>query len=137
MMAGKKAGIKKGKKQGQYLVESSHSPGKFYTVDINRGSCSCPQWLFRMHHKGEKCKHILAVEQKYHVKVKEGMKAANPKQEKKAKIKESKAKELLEFVRKSKEADSMTLINKFGDDTVDELIASGEIVEEHGRIRLL
>ena len=45
--------------------------------------------------------------------------------------------EILEFVKKNKEVESLVLLKKFGEEHVDDLIRLGELIEENGRIRIL
>lgn len=109
-----------------FKVES-HTKGKFYKVNLDGPSCTCPHFLFRMKAIGGECKHIKAVREKYG-KVK--TKQISLKDEKKFN-------KIIDFVRKQKEIDSLELIKKFGEDKVSTLIARGDLIEGHGKIRVL
>ena len=37
------------------------STGNTYTVDVNRGTCTCPDYVYRMGPQGGKCKHMIRV----------------------------------------------------------------------------
>lgn len=137
-MAGNR--IKKGKKSGQYEVESSSQKGKFYIVDTNRGSCSCPYWLFHLVKTGGKCKHMLAVEDKYSIKIKARKPSENeeaPKPKKKTKAQVSKLEKALDYVKSKGNVSSVEFIDKFSEDALNELIEAGEVIEEKGKIRIL
>lgn len=106
------------KKDGEiYLVESS-SKGKTYQVDLKKNSCTCPQYLFRARRTGTDCKHLAAVKQMV-------MKSAD------------KFGDVLDYVKENVFVDSMELIEKFGEKAVDSLISQGELIEEHGKVRLI
>jgi len=106
-------------KNNTFKVESSSRKGKFYIVDISKGTCTCPHYRIRMARIGGKCKHILAV---------------LGKAQKKTKKSDTK---LLDFVKKQGEVDSFALIKKFSEEEVDDLVSRGEIIEEHGMIKVL
>ena len=107
-------------KDGSFKVESSSRKGKFYIVDPVKGTCTCPHYKMRMARIGGKCKHLQAVADKAQ---KRDKKSYN---------------NILEFVKKSKkEVDSLTLIKKFGEEAVDDMISRGELIEEHGIIKVL
>lgn len=129
--------LKKGDKEAQYLAESSSKPGNFYIVDINRGSCSCPQWMFRLIKTGGKCKHILAVEKKYKLKVKERKPAAEKTEKEPTKVAQTKKNKIIEYVKEKQQVDSIELIEKFSEKEVNALLEQGELIEEKGIIKLL
>ena len=104
----------------------SYTGGKFYEVDLNEPSCACPHFIIRMKRIGGECKHIAAVREKY------------SKVKKQASLNdEKKFNDVIDFVRKQKEADSLLLIKKFGEDKISALTARGDLIEEHGRIKVL
>ena len=74
--------------------------------------------------KGGVCKHIQAVRDSI-------------KDSPEAKKKEEDSEKLLSLLREKGEIDSIELIEEFGEDLVDSLIQSGELVEDKGMIRLL
>lgn len=43
-----------------FSVRSQKHMAKFYTVDLRRPSCDCPDWTFRGADTGIPCKHIQA-----------------------------------------------------------------------------
>ncbi len=106
------------KERGMYKVES-HTPGKFWTVDLAKCTCSCPHYLYRLRKTKGECKHIKAV--KEHVTGKEA----------------SRYDDIISYVRDNVFVDSIGLIEKFGQETIDMMINNGELLEEHGKVRLL
>lgn len=40
---------------------SRSTPGKFYTVDVTHGRCSCPAWIFQKGGQRYPCKHLKAL----------------------------------------------------------------------------
>lgn len=113
-------------KSDQYKVESSSKKGKFYTVDIMKPFCNCPQFMFRLVKTGGKCKHIINVEEHFRKKTK-------TKKDGKSFDKEI----IINFIRKNKDVDSIILINKFGEEAVDSLIRNAEVIEFKGKIKVL
>ena len=93
--------IKK-EKENKYTVESLSSPGKFYEVDPHKPFCTCPAFIFKFKMKAP-CKHILAVREK------------NQKQSK------SKYEKVLSSFKE--ETDTIALIEKFGEDLIDEILS--------------
>ena len=106
-------------KNSTFEVESSSRKGKFYIVDLSKQTCSCPHFILRMKRIHGMCKHIQAVKDKFE---KRDVKSY-------AKI--------IDFVKKNKEIDSLTLINKFSEEAVDDLLSRGELIEREGKIRVL
>jgi hypothetical protein len=106
------------KSEGTYEVESKSS-GKFWKVDLSKNLCNCPHFLFRLRKFGGECKHIKAV--------KELVTKGNA----------DKFDEIKSYVTEHVFVDSIEIIEKFGEDIVNEMIAHGELIEEHGKIRLL
>lgn len=111
--------IKDKKNKNLFKVESSEG-AKFYTVDIQKRTCTCMHFLLRLKNTGRVCKHINAVIQKY-------CQGYNNK----------KKNAIIEYVKKKKEVDSIELIEKFGEDEVDKAIKEGILIEEKGKIRIL
>jgi len=103
----------------------SHLKGKFYKVDLNGPSCTCPHFLIRMKKIGEECKHINAVKERYGKVKQVSLKNKN------------KSDKILDFVRKKGSADAMELIKKFGEKGVDDLIKRGDLIEERGVVKVL
>ena len=103
-------------KQGLFLVESASSAGKFYSVDPKKPSCTCPAYRFRG--RGM-CKHIEAVRNDME---KKNMGAFE---------------EVLAHVKKEGEVDAVELIERFGEEAVDELVRRGDLLEKKGLIRLM
>ena len=56
---------------------------------------------------------------------------------KKAKKAENRFEKIINLVKEKGELSSMELIGKFSEEEVNELIRRGELLEEHGKIRLL
>ena len=102
------------KYQDHYKVKSESS-NKWYEVFPDRPFCTCPNFLFRSVRKGGICKHLVAVQE--HV----------------API----DMDIVDYVRKKGEVDSLELIKKFGEDKVNTLIGRGELIEKLGKIRVL
>ena len=106
--------IKKTKEKGVYQIESKSSKGKFYDVNILNRTCTCPGFRFR-----RSCRHIQEV--------------INQAYNQKSDVFD----EIISYVKSHLEVDAITLIEKFGEDNVNELINRGEIIEERGKIKLL
>ncbi|MBU0461264.1 MAG: hypothetical protein KJ574_01620 [Nanoarchaeota archaeon] len=107
------------KKEGFFLVESEHTPGKFYSVDPRKPFCGCADFRFREIKRHGVFKHIEAVRESR-------SKSQKPKHDK-----------ILAYVRQHSPVDSVELIDKFGEEAVNELIRKGEIIEKKGVIKLL
>jgi len=128
--------VLKGKRQGFFKVESSSKKGKFYEVDINKPFCTCPAFMFREMKKHGVCKHIAEARE---FAVKKRAKDASGKAVRKGSIKKGEDiyMKTVEFVKEEGEVDSVKLMEKFGDEIVDELIKKGELIERRGRVRVL
>jgi predicted nucleic acid-binding Zn finger protein len=101
-----------------YKIES-HSKGKFWTVDLSKNTCNCPHFMYRLKKSGEDCKHLASVKQM---------------------IIQSKAQgydEIIAYVEENVFVDSVSLLERFGEEKVNALIQMGDLIEEHGKIRLL
>ena len=106
-------------KDGQiYKVESS-KPGRFYEVNLQNRVCTCPHFVHRLQKARGECKHIQAV--------KKFVTGGKP----------FKYDELIKYVEDNVFVDSTELIEKFGEEVVNELIEKAELIEEQGKIRLL
>jgi hypothetical protein len=106
------------RQKDKYKVES-HEKGTFYIVDLKANICSCPHFLYRLKRQGADCKHLQAV---------------------KARLTKGTATDfdaIISYVKDSVFVDSMELIEKFGEEAVNTLIEHGELIEEHGKIRLM
>lgn len=101
------------KLKDKYKVESSQK-GVFYDVFPDKPFCSCPAFKFR-----RDCKHLNAVREETSVKSKKDYD------------------KILEEVLKKGEIDSIVLIEKYGQDAIEDLIHMGELIEEKGKIKLL
>ncbi|MBW2971545.1 hypothetical protein KY359_00785 [Candidatus Woesearchaeota archaeon] len=110
-----------------YEVESSSRKGKWYAVDPDKPWCDCPAYKFKYMRAKQVCKHIKAVHD-YIEKT----------QQKTLAKEQGKTDEIITFIEESGgEADSLELIEKFGDEKVDRLIQQGELIEKAGRIKIL
>ena len=105
-------------KEGLFLVESS-TGGKFYEVDPKKPYCTCPAYKFREIKKGGVCKHISAVRQM--------IDSSNA----------SDYDEIIAYIKEHLEVDAVKLIEKFGEDKINELKKKGEIIEQKGIIKIL
>lgn len=114
-------------KGNKFKVESS-AKGKFYTVDMAVPSCTCAHFMFRLRSTGEKCKHILAVEEK------QASAKGKTKASQKSLFSYSK---IIEYVRKKGEVETVVLIEKYGAGEVNELIEKGELIERKGKVKVL
>ena len=124
-------------KNNRYKVESSKK-GKFYKIDMNAPFCDCPHFLFRERARGGKCKHIKAVEEKYGEKAKAKPAKKGKKAGKKASQKTLKSfNKIIQEVKKKKEVETVVLMDKYGESTVQELIDKGELIESKGKVRLM
>ena len=106
-------------KDGTYKVESASRKGKFYVVDIDKGTCTCPYFLLRLRRVHGMCKHIEAVKDKDE-----------------SRDSESYGK-IVDYVKEKGEVDSLELIKKFKEDAVDDLLSRGELIEKGGMISVL
>lgn len=130
-------------------IESQNRKGKYYYVDLENKTCSCPEFFFRMRHIGGVCKHIVAAEDslksdkppsvidKEYLKNRQKRAKELGQYEAEQERKERVYDELVLFVREKKEAYSTEVIDRFGADALDDMIRLGEITEKDGKIRLL
>jgi predicted nucleic acid-binding Zn finger protein len=86
---------------------------------VKKPFCTCPAYKFRELKRHGVCKHITAV--------KEYLAGEN----------KDLFEEVLEYVKEHSEVDSIELIDKFGEEAVNELISRGDLIEQKGLIRLL
>lgn len=113
------------KDSDKFKVESSSRKGHYYHVNIAQPFCDCPAFIItEMKRRGE-CKHIKAAKQ---YALSHASQAAE---------REDNSDKIISFVREKGEIDSIELINKFGEENINELIKAGELFEKHGRIKLL
>src|SRR3989344_8434904 len=104
-------------KDGTFKVESSSREGKYYIVNLQEGSCTCPHFFLRLRSVHGICKHIQAVKDKAE---KRDIKSYG---------------KIIGYVQKKGEVDSLELIKKFGEEAVDDLLSRGELIEEKGGIK--
>ncbi|MBU0628727.1 MAG: hypothetical protein KKC75_06040 [Nanoarchaeota archaeon] len=104
---------------GTYKVDSESSKGKFYTVDLNRMTCTCPHFRTRLQRIHGMCKHMEAVKDKFEGRDSESYE------------------NIIAYVKSKWEVDSIELIKKFSEEAVDDLISRGELIEYRGKIRIL
>jgi hypothetical protein len=96
-------------------IESLTTKGKFYDVDTQELTCSCPAFTNRRRFGKVFCKHItLMLEQK---------------------TKENNPVELISTIRE--DSDVVRFINKFGEEKLNYLKTTGQVFETHGRIIIL
>ena len=110
-------GIKK-QPDGTFQVESSKK-GKYYAVDLSKGSCTCPFFRFSLQRVHGECKHILAVKDMVQGRDRESYE------------------EIILFVKGHQPVESISLIKEFGEDAVDDLLSRGELIEEGGMVKIL
>jgi hypothetical protein len=48
---------------GAFIVESMSGAERAYRVDPQAGTCTCPHFVRRLSGTGQKCKHLLAIEE--------------------------------------------------------------------------
>ncbi len=106
-------------RDGTYKIESSSRKGKFYIVDLGKGTCTCPHFVLRLKRVHGMCKHMGAVKDKSE---KRDVKGYG---------------KVIDYVQKKGQVESLELIKKFGEEAVDDLIRRGELAEKEGRIRVL
>lgn len=112
---------------GTYSVESTSKKDKWYNVDVEKPWCDCPAFKFRYMKSKSPCKHLAAVREHLE-KAKQKTLTAEMK----------KADSVVEWVEKQGgEVDSISLINKYGEEEVNRLITMGELLERKGRITIL
>lgn len=105
-------------KDGTYKVESS-SGKKFYVVDLDKGTCTCPHFVLRLRKIHGVCKHMQAVKDKCEDRDDECYS------------------KIVDYVKEKKEVDSLELIERYNSEAVDDLLSRGELIEKGGRIRVL
>ncbi len=106
-------------KDGTYKVESSSRKGKFYVVDLDKGTCTCPHFVLRLRRVHGLCKHMQAVKDKTEERDSLGYG------------------KIVDYVKEKGEVDSLKLIKRFNEEAVDDLLSRGELIEKEGRIRIL
>ena len=100
--------------------ESLTKPGKFYEVDVNAGTCTCPHYQNRMKYLKGVCKHLTAC-------INEVTKIGD------------KELELLSFIKERKQIGYFDLEQKFGDvdSIVQKLLKRGEVMEVRGILQVI
>ena len=106
-------------KDGTYKVESSSRKGKFYIVDLNNGTCTCPHYILRLRKVHGFCKHMEAVKDKVEERDSESYS------------------KIIDYVKDKKQVESIELIKKFSEEAVDDLLSRGELIEREGKVRIL
>jgi len=109
-----------------YAVESSSKKGTFYNVDPKKPWCDCAAFKFRELRRKGVCKHIQAVRE--HI---------EKTQQKTLQKTEKKLGSITEYISEKGQVDSIELIDKFGEETVDRMIKNGELIEHNGKITIL
>ena len=104
---------------GTCKVESVSSKGKFYIVDLSKGTCTCPHYRTRMAKIHGLCKHLEAVKDKEEDRDDEAYG------------------KILDYVNEKGEVDSLELIKEFGEQAVDDMLSRGELIEKDGKIMIL
>lgn len=128
------AGIKKS--GNKYLVESSSKKGKFYEVDIKKPFCNCPDFMFRELKIHGECKHLKAVRTYISDNISGCGKKSKGIKKRQGRKGRDLEKSLLQELSKGP-VDSIKLINRYGEEIVDELKRRGEIIEKGGEVRIL
>lgn len=108
----------------KFKVESTSAKGKYYNVNISQPFCDCPRFMFHEIKVKGVCKHIQAARD-YAEKHNKGAKVLNN------------TDKILALVKEKGDIGSMELIDKFSEDEINQLIKKGDLIEQHGRIRLL
>ena len=115
------------KEKDHYKIESTSKKGTYYQVDPKKPWCECAGFRFREMKKKGVCKHITAVREYIE---KTQQKTLNPRS--------AESEGVVAYIeKKGGEADSIELIDKFGEDDVNSLLAAGEITEKAGKIKIL
>ena len=96
-------------------VESLTSQGKFYEVDTQELSCSCPAFIHRKRFGKDFCKHILKVLEE--------------------KSKENSPELLIQAIREDN--DTVRFTDKFGEEKLNYLKTTGQIFESRGKLVIL
>lgn len=105
------------KKYGRIFRVESSDGKKYYNVDAAKPSCECPAFIFRK----MECKHIEAVRRLLET------------ESEREKIED----EIRGFVSGPGEVDSVQLIERFGEDKINEMLRLGELIERKGKVRVL
>jgi hypothetical protein len=110
-----------------YEIESTSRKGKWYRVDPAKPWCECADFRFREMRKKGVCKHIKAVRE-----------LIEKTQQKTLKKEQKKGDEVIGFIEsRGGQTDALELIDKFGEERIDSLIKSGELIEKSGKITIL
>ena len=110
-----------------YEIESTSSKGKWYKVDPAKPWCDCPGYKFRAMKTKGVCKHITAVRE-----------FISNTQQKTLNKEQKKSDDVLSLIEsEGGEMDALELIDKFGEEKIDRLIKSGELIERSGKITIL
>jgi predicted nucleic acid-binding Zn finger protein len=110
-------------KRGRFIINSS---GKEYTVDLAKEICTCPHFMYRLRGTGQKCKHILAVQDHLTLRRRDM-----------DKLNEDRYELILSFVRREGPVDAIKLIERWGEEEVNFLLFRGDLIEERGMIRVV
>lgn len=118
-------------KDNTFQIESNSQKGKFYTIDPHKPFCNCPQFMYREMRRGGVCKHIIAVReymQQQGIEIKEIKAHA---------CTEENSNEIAAYVKQKDSVDAVALIERFGEEAVNDLIKRGILSEKKGKIRCL
>ena len=105
-----------------FEIQSHSNKDTWYTVNVKTASCSCPHWKFRLARMGGQCKHYKDL-MTYFEDVKDN--------------RQDKFDEVMNLIRENPFTDSFEVIEKYGDEMIDEMIQLGMLLESRGKLRVL
>jgi predicted nucleic acid-binding Zn finger protein len=133
-----------------FKVESSSHPGTWYLVHLDPCSCTCPEYQFRMKRIQGICKHISAVEDFVHktskvkttltkdeVRITARQRKSAAKERQSETVRQEKFAKIIAYVRLRGEVQIIDLIAFFGEESVQDLIRLGELLEKSGKVSVL
>jgi len=110
-----------------FKVYSTTRKGVYYNANLAEKTCSCPQFVFRGGKYGRECKHLAYLEENFRV-------AEEKTPEKPGR---SKRLQVIKYLKEKGSEELIFLMEKFGDDIINSMLAENIIIEEHGKVRLL
>ena len=100
----------------EYEIESDVTEGIFYRVNIKNKTCTCPSFMYLCRREGIICKHI----------------------EKILNMVDSYTGNIVKTVKQHPEGiEAVHLVEIFGNGVIDRMLFRGELIEQHGKIKVL
>jgi len=105
-----------------YEIQSHSNESIWYRINVKNSACSCPHWKFRLAKMGGQCKHYKDL-MEYFDDIKDNRQGVFD--------------EIMDIIRETPFSESFSIIEKYGDEVIDEMIQLGMLIESRGKLRVL